>query len=36
MKELTKILSEEIDEEILSRLPEWFSILRRAYKKRVS
>jgi len=34
MKEDLKILSEDIDEEILSRMPDWFRTLRRAYAKR--
>jgi hypothetical protein len=28
------ILLEEMDEEILSRMPEWFRVLREAYQKR--
>lgn len=34
-KDLAKILEEDIDEEVLSQLPEWFRILRTEYKKRV-
>jgi len=32
--EITEILTEELDEEILGRMPEWFRILREGYKKR--
>jgi len=32
--EITEILTEELDEEILERMPEWFRILREVYKKR--
>ena len=28
------ILTEEIDEEILERMPEWFRILRKAYEEK--
>jgi len=33
-EDLTCILTEEIDEEILSKMPEWFRILREEYKKK--
>ena len=29
--DVTTILVEDIDEEILKRMPEWFKILRRVY-----
>jgi len=32
----TRIVVEDIDEEILSKMPDWFKILREAYKNRVS
>jgi len=32
--EVKRILLEDIDEEILEKMPEWFRVLRRAYKKR--
>jgi hypothetical protein len=32
-KKLTSILTEDIDEEILAKMPEWFRRLREAYKK---
>ena len=28
-----RILMEELDEEVLSRMPDWFRTLREAYKK---
>lgn len=35
MKEdVIDILIEDMDEEILARMPEWFRILRRTYEKR--
>jgi len=33
-KKLLEILHKEIDEEILSQLPEWFRILREAYERK--
>jgi hypothetical protein len=33
-KEPTDVLDDELDEEVLSRLPEWFKILRDEHKKR--
>jgi len=33
-RELERILVEEIDEEILERMPEWFKKLRSAYLKK--
>ena len=33
-KKLLEILRKEMDEEILSQLPEWFRILREAYKRK--
>jgi len=33
-KEMLKVLEEEIDDEVLQRLPEWFRILRKEYQKR--
>lgn len=30
------ILKEDIDEEVLSRMPEWFRILRENYKKQAN
>jgi len=33
-KDLTSILTEEIEEEILSMMPEWFKTLRKAYARR--
>jgi predicted phosphoribosyltransferase len=33
-KEVKRILLEDIDEEVLSKMPEWFRVLKRAYKKR--
>jgi hypothetical protein len=31
-KEIKRILLEDIDEEVLSKMPEWFRILRNKYK----
>lgn len=31
-KEVKKLLLEDIDEEVLNKLPEWFRILRDRYK----
>ena len=31
-KEIKRILLEDIDEEILEKMPEWFRILRNKYK----
>ncbi len=33
-KDLTHLLTEEIDKELLSKLPQWFVIVREAYKER--
>lgn len=33
-EDLRNILVEDIDEEILERMPEWFKVLRKAYAKR--
>jgi len=33
--EFLKILIEEIDEEILEKMPEWFKILREEYLRRL-
>ena len=33
-EDLVKVLTEEIDEEILSKMPPWFKMLRTGYKKR--
>jgi hypothetical protein len=33
-KEIKQILLEDIDEEVLSKMPEWFRLLRRAYDLR--
>jgi hypothetical protein len=30
----TNVLKEEIDEEILEKMPEWFKVLRNHYAKR--
>jgi len=35
VENLANILIEDIDDEILSRMPEWFIILREAYKRRL-
>lgn len=32
-KELVKILVEDVDEEILDRMPEWFRVLKEAYTR---
>ena len=32
-KEIKRILLEDIDEEVLEKMPEWFKILRDRYKK---
>jgi len=32
-KEFSKVLEEEIDDEVLQRLPEWFRTLRKEYQK---
>jgi hypothetical protein len=34
-KKLTSILTEDIDEEILAKMPEWFRRLREAYKEKI-
>jgi len=31
-KEVKRILLEDIDEEVLSKMPEWFRVLKRAYE----
>jgi len=31
-KEIKRILLEDIDEEILEKMPEWFKVLKRAYE----
>jgi hypothetical protein len=31
-KEIKRILLEDIDEEVLSKMPEWFRLLRKAYE----
>jgi len=33
MKELVKILFDDIDKEILDKMPEWFRILRNAHDR---
>jgi hypothetical protein len=33
-KDLISVLIEEIDEEILSKMPAWFKVLRKAYQDR--
>ena len=33
-KELFKILVDDVDEEILEKMPEWFKILRSSYKRK--
>lgn len=33
-KDLLEILDEDIDEEVLARMPEWFKKLREEYRKR--
>jgi len=35
-KDLTNVLTDEIDEELVSRLPEWFIVLRDAYKEKLA
>lgn len=35
MEKVLEILEEEIDEEILERMPEWFRVLRKAYEERL-
>jgi len=30
-EDLTRILCEDLDEEILDKMPEWFKVLRQAY-----
>lgn len=32
-KDSVSLLYEEMDEEILERMPEWYKLLRRAYEK---
>ena len=34
--DLARILVESIDEEILSKMPDWFKILREAYEEKVA
>lgn len=34
-KDLTSVLTEEMDEEILKRMPEWFKVLRKAYEEKL-
>jgi len=34
-KNPTNILTEEIDEELLSRMPEWFQVLRKEYRRKL-
>jgi len=31
-KEIKRILLEDIDEEVLSKMPEWFRLLKRSYE----
>lgn len=33
--EVKKILEDDVEEEILERLPEWFRTLREGYRKRL-
>ena len=35
MEDITEVLTEELDEEVLERMPVWFRILREAYTKQV-
>lgn len=35
-EKVTKILTREIDEGILERMPEWFRVLRTAFRNRVN
>jgi len=34
-KEAINVLTEDIEEELLEQMPEWFNTLREGYKKRV-
>jgi len=34
--DLARILVEDIDEEILSKMPDWFKILREAYEEYIA
>jgi len=31
-REIERILLEDVDEEVLSKMPEWFRVLKRAYE----
>lgn len=31
---LTDVLEQPLDEEVAARMPEWFTVLREAYRKR--
>jgi hypothetical protein len=31
-REIKRILLEDIDEEVLSKMPEWFRVLKRSYE----
>jgi len=33
--DLISVLTEEIEEEILERMPEWFKVLREAYEEKL-
>lgn len=33
---ITSILTEEMDEDTLSKMPSWFGILRKNYRRRIS
>jgi len=35
-REMLRVLLEEINEEILERMPEWFRVLRDAYEEKLS
>ena len=34
-EDITEVLTEDLDEEVLKRMPPWFRILREAYVKQV-
>jgi len=33
-KEIERILLEDVDEEVLEKMPEWFRVLKRSYHKK--
>ena len=35
-KDICKILTDEMDEDTLSKMPPWFGILRKNYRRRIS